>query len=104
MKPTPYVNQCDRLRRNCVRGEEFWQAMMRAREPISRMMFLRAVGTVPFLDEGETLDDFMAGDPEAGTYRALVWNQPVYFVQVAGFEFIFAGTEIQRMLGCSKRA
>lgn len=77
--------------------------MMAAREPISRMMFLRAVGRPPFLDEDETLDDFMVGDPEAGTYRALVWDQPVYFVQMAGFEFIFAGAEVQRLLNCHKK-
>ncbi|MBK7823022.1 MAG: hypothetical protein IPJ61_18735 [Tessaracoccus sp.] len=47
--------------------------------------------------EGETLATFMADNPDAQTYAATVANRPVFFIQTAGFEFIFAPDSVIKL-------
>lgn len=41
------------------------------------------------LDEGESLEGFVANDDRAGFYRTQAGDKVVYFVQHSGFEFFF---------------
>ncbi len=86
-----FFEQCDRWRTKCENGEADWHEMMANRKPISQEKFIDSVDikTAPFLDEDETLDDFTADDPQSGYYESTLRGKPLYFVQKAGFEFIF---------------
>lgn len=92
-----YIGDCGTLRRGNPRGEAFWQEMMRTARPITITEFLRHVDPTPFLDEGETLAAFMTDNPDAQTYAATVANRPVFFIQTAGFEFIFAPDSVIKL-------
>lgn len=67
--------------------------MMANAEPIAESTFLRYVDLSPLLDEGETarswLRDAKRSDPSTGTYRSWWGNKRAWFVQTAGFEFIW---------------
>lgn len=92
-----YIGDCGTLRRGNPRGEAFWQEMMRTARPVPITEFLRHVDPTPLLDEGETLATFMADNPDAQTYAATVANRPVFFIQTAGFEFIFAPDSVIKL-------
>lgn len=50
---------------------------------------MKHVDVRPLLEEGESLSDFMADDPDAGLYKSTVSGNTVWFVQTSDFEFIF---------------
>lgn len=83
-----YLGQCDRLRET-AEGDSKWQAMMAEKKPISMREFEEACDVAILLDEGETLKQFVKGDPDAGFYSSHWGSQRCMFVQTAGFEFIF---------------
>ena len=89
-----YVGQCDALRR--AGGEEAWQQMMGSMEKITMQEFMAATQYEAILDEDpdmtpETmLAEQVSDDPDAGFYRSNWKGTPAYFMQHAGFEFIFA--------------
>ena len=68
--------------------------MIRDARPVSAQVFLAHVDMMPLLDEGETAESFLAealrSDPAAGVYRSWWGNTRCWFLQTAGFEFIFA--------------
>ena len=82
-----YLGQCDRLR---CHSEDHWQAMMSQKQPVSKEEFVAMTDLSELLDdEDETIDDFIAGDPDAGFYKSVWGDSPAYFLQTHGFEFIF---------------
>ena len=83
-----YLGQCDKLRM-VSEGEAFWQQMVKYPQKISKEKFLEHCNPAELLDEGETLDQWLQGDPEAGFYRNLVNGEVVYYIQHSGFEFIW---------------
>ena len=82
---TEFVGQCDRLRRT-PGGEDKWQEMMKSRREISEEDFLQHVDPTPLLDEDETWEQWKES---AGEDLAFFESDYEYFVQVAGFEFIW---------------
>ena len=82
-----YLGQCDRLR--MCGDEESWQTMMAQKQPISKEEFETRCDLSQLLEDDETLDDFIAGDPDAAFYKSVWGDKPAYFIQTAGFEFIF---------------
>ena len=66
---------------------------MRQAKPVSAKAFLAHVDMTPLLDEGETAQSFLAealrSDPGAGVYRSWWGGMRCWFLQAAGFEFIF---------------
>lgn len=88
-----YLGQCDRLRRASGGNDRMWQAMMRRAEPASFGEFLAHVDMTELLDEGETpreyLKNAVRSDPRTGVYRSWWGAEPAWFLQTAGFEFIF---------------
>lgn len=85
----PYLGQCDRVRKSAG-GEAFWQQLMKERQPVDCEELAEVVDLSTFpLDDGETFEQWLAdnqrADPDTGCYR----SGPYYFIQTAGFEFIF---------------
>lgn len=83
-----YLGQCDALRRK-PGGEQNWKEMMRLREPATKAEFKRSVELHMILDPKETLEQFVADDPTAAFFRSVWGDKPCYFMQTAGFEFIW---------------
>lgn len=94
-----YIGSCRRVREGLPRGEELWQAMMATRQPIGWGEFEAACDTRAMLAEGESLYEFAADDVGAGCYRSQWAGGGVYFVQRAGFEFIFADATVRSKVG-----
>lgn len=91
-----YFGQCDRLRRK-PGGEEAWQGMMRNKRKVSMSTFLRKVDVSDILEDGETVEDFVADDPDSAFYES-DWNgRRVWFLQTSGFEFIFGDKNMNRV-------
>lgn len=88
IKHTEYLGQCDKIRRT-PEGQELWDKLMEKGTPISKEDFMANVDPSTILDEGEGLDDWMAGDPEANFYHATVAGRAYYFIKHSGFEFIW---------------
>lgn len=63
-----YLGQCDRLR--MAGYEDLWQHLMHSREPLSLEEFELACEVETILDEDETLEEFVMGDPDSGFYRS----------------------------------
>lgn len=88
-----YLGQCNIVRRRGAAEEAMWHAMIAAAQPISTAAFLRNVDLTPLLDDGETPQDFVRGakasDPDTGTYESIWGDRRCWFLQTAGFEFIF---------------
>lgn len=82
-----FLGPCDRLR--MAGGEELWQHMMLHRQPISIDRFATECRLETLLEDDETLEDFIASDPESGFYSSVWGEQPCRFIQTCGFEFIF---------------
>lgn len=82
--------QCDRFRQD-AQGESDWQEMMNKAQRVSIDQFEAVCDPESLLDEGETLEDFMAcsSDPSSGFYVSSIRNHRVLFCQSEGFEFIF---------------
>ena len=91
MSKQSYFTQCDKWRRNFTNGESNWQEMMANRTAIDESEFLDCVDieTSAFLDEDESLEEFMRDDPESGFYASSIKGNVLYFIQTCGFEFIF---------------
>lgn len=88
-----YVGQCDLVRRKGASNEAKWHAMMGCATPSTFAALLRAVDISPLLDEDETPREFLAelrrADPDAGVFRSFWGDAPCWFLQTAGFEYIF---------------
>jgi hypothetical protein len=84
-----YLGQCDRLRRGSPSGEQAWQAMMAEARPVSRAQLLAHVDLAPVLDEGELPGEWLAGLGDPRFFRSTWAGCDAFFVQAAGFEFIF---------------
>lgn len=89
IQPFLYFNQCDRWRTRYEKGEEHWQEMMANKKPLSLDAFLLLADPSELLDEGETVSEFVADDPEHGFYISKANQQTLLFLYHAGFEFIF---------------
>lgn len=89
MKKYEYFNQCDRWRINFENGESNWHIMMAEKEAINMNAFNKMVNGEAILDEEETFYDFICGDPDSGCYKSVIDDGVVFFIQTAGFEFIF---------------
>lgn len=83
-----FFDQCDRFRCN-LRREEQWQEMMRRKRRVRQSEFERNVDPSAILDDDETLDDWMASSGDGQFFRSQIGDETVYFIQAAGFEFIF---------------
>lgn len=88
-----YIGQCDQLRRGNADNEAKWHAMMERRAEVTFPSFVRNVDMSPLLDEGDTPESYIAlaslSDPSTAAYRSWWGTQRCWFLQTAGFEFIF---------------
>ena len=89
-----FYKTCDKLRQEPT-GERRWQEMMGNKQSINIPTFLAACDVSGILDEGETFSDWWARETAQGPtaiYKSW-WRrdgiEEVYFIQTAGFEFIF---------------
>lgn len=84
-----WIGMCDKVRHDDA-GEQFWQNMMRTRVPISEEEFLAHINPERVLDYDETWEEWIENnrmmDPDLGFY---VSEGGIYFIQVAGFEYIW---------------
>lgn len=92
-KTTEYLGQCDLLRRKGLLNEAKWQEMMAKKQPISFKAFTSHVDMSPMLDEDDTPKNWLAehlrSDPTTKAYRSWWGDVRCWFIQTAGFEFIF---------------
>ena len=88
IKEFSYLGQCDRVRCDDV-GENRWQRMVTNHSKVSMDEFLSRCQTEALLDEDESIEDFIAADPDS--YFAKSWwgDQECYYIMTHGFEFIF---------------
>lgn len=88
-----YVGQCDLVRRKSASNEHKWQAMMGCAQRVSFKALLDSVDITPLLDEGETprgwIADQQRADPSTQAYRSWWGTERCWFIQTAGYEFIF---------------
>jgi len=83
-----FINTCDRFRRT-PEGENSWQEMMRTKEEISELKFIKMCDVSAILDEDETWEEykyFMFLQDDVKYYRSL---NGFYFFQTVGFEYIW---------------
>ena len=89
----PYFSQCDKFRTHYIEGEELWQEMMANKSPIVLGKVIEEIDASRLLDEDETLEslfhDHLDSDLSTQFYRSDMYGETVYFLQTAGFEFIF---------------
>jgi hypothetical protein len=83
-----YAIQCDKLRSKDY-GEEVFTTLLYKAVRIPALKLLENCSLDALLDDGESYEDFVAQDPEAGCYRTDSPDGPVYFIQHTGFEFFF---------------
>jgi len=83
-----YIGQCDVIRRS-EEGESFWQTLMNQAEKISKEDFLSNINPDNILEDDETVDDFIAADPDSYFAKSIVNNNLYYFIGTHGFEFIW---------------
>ena len=90
---TTYAGQCDLVRRKSASNEDRWQAMMGCAQPVAMATFLREVDISPLLDEDESPRQFIAdakrADPSTTAYRSYWGPTSCWFLQTAGYEYIF---------------
>ncbi|WP_415912894.1 hypothetical protein [Neptuniibacter sp. QD37_11] len=88
-----YQTDCANFRRTDKEGHELreaqWHEMMANRVSIPEGNFTTVCDVDTLLDEGETLDEYLMGDPDAGFYRSAIDGYAVFFIQHSGFEMIF---------------
>ena len=84
-KKLPFMGTCDRVRRT-PKGEDFWQCMMSNKKKISEREFLKNVDLSDMLDPDETWEEWKGSQADVIKYYK---SDDVYFLQTAGFEFIF---------------
>lgn len=83
-----YALSCNRLRVN-DEGDQIWQSLVAKAERIQFDEFSEFCDLSGLLEDGETLDDYISVDPWAGAYKVETDDEPVVFIQRAGFEFFF---------------
>jgi hypothetical protein len=85
-----FYAQCNTVWKNFGdKGGFMLKDMIAAKSPISHKEFLATCDTSPVLEDEESLKDFLSSDPEAGVFKSMFNNEPCYFIQYAGFEFIW---------------
>jgi hypothetical protein len=88
-----FHKSCDRFRLG-GENEGRWREMMANKQPVTMDEFLAACDPSGILDPDETFQQYyqhiQESDPDAGLYRSAIDGVPVYFIQTAGFELIFA--------------
>lgn len=84
-----YAIQCDRLQMNVEHGREIWNSLIASATRIQPAEFVAACDLEGLLDEEETLEDYVASDPDWACYRCETAQGQVYMLQTAGFEFFF---------------
>lgn len=88
-----YIGQCDVLRRKCEENEEYWQMMMKNKKKINFKKFIDGVNMEKLLEDDETpigfINDAVREDSSTSTYVSNWGDKETYFLQTAGFEFIF---------------
>lgn len=88
-----YIGQCDKVRCDS-KGESFWQNMMSTKKKITQREFLKHIDPSRILDDGESFDEWVSyhkqEDDTMGFYKS---SDNIYFIQVAGFEYIWKSNE-----------
>jgi hypothetical protein len=88
-----YIGQCDTLRRGNEQNEDYWQQMMSNKQKINFNRFIDGVDMNRLLEDDETpkgyIKDLIRGDPSTSAYVSNWGDKETYFIQTAGFEFIF---------------
>lgn len=84
-----YAISCLPFRSNFEHGEDTWHSLMQVAVRISRDDIAENCDLHTFLEDGESLEEYLAADPCAATYRAELDGRTVYFIQFAGIEFFF---------------
>lgn len=88
-----YLGQCDRVRRASAENEQKWHTMMGVSEKVPVSTFLKQVDFTPLLEDDETAQRYIAHaakqDASTATYRSWWGGKRCWFLQTAGFEFIF---------------
>ena len=83
-KPYHFYIMCDKL---CNKeGVEVKNAMVAAGKPVTREEFVKNCSYAEDMFEYESQ---MLDDPSVGFYKSNVKGNPCYYMQYAGFEFIF---------------
>ena len=80
-----FLGSCDRFRMTDA-GERLFQEIIKNKEKISETEFLRNVSIEQMLDEEECWEVWKSGASDEINYYK---SGSYYFVQTAGFEFIF---------------
>lgn len=88
-KRNQYAIQCDRLQIKVEHGQEIWNSLIAGAIRIQPEEFQAACNLDGLLDEDETLEDYVASDPDWACYRSETTQGQVYILQTAGFEFFF---------------
>lgn len=88
-KKFEYALPCDRLQVKVEHGKEIWNSLMAGAVRIDREAFEAACDVTTLLDDGETLDDYVASDENWAVYRSETAAGVAYFLQTAGFELFF---------------
>lgn len=88
-KRNQYAIQCDRLQMKVEYGREIWNSLIASATRIQPAEFVAACDLDGLLDEEETLEDYVASDPDWACYRSDTAQGQVYMLQTAGFEFFF---------------
>lgn len=87
-----FIGTCDRVRRSG--NDALWHKMIAQARKITPQQFLSNVDLSDALDDGETaeewLGDIMRSEPNATTYESTWGDRRCWFIESAGFEFIFA--------------
>lgn len=84
-----FKGTCDRIRRT-RKGERFWQLMMANKQRVTEVEFLAHVSIGDVLSDGETWEGMRdVADLECDSFKFFKSIKGVYFMQQAGFEFIW---------------
>ena len=88
-----YIGQCDTLRKMGEQNESYWQTMMSNKQKITFEEFMNGVDMNKLLDDDENPIDFIKdsvnSDSTTTAYVSNWGDKETYFLQTAGFEFIF---------------
>ena len=83
-----FLGPCDRIRINTPGGEEWWQHIMKHKQPISIDEFIENIDPKAVLDDDETFDEFL----DIGNFTEFYKTGDVYFIADGdpnGFEFFW---------------
>ena len=90
-----FMGQCDTLRRMSKQNDMLWHDMMKKKRKITFDKFIDSVDYTNLLDDdGEEniydyLKDSLLTDRSTAVYKSYWGDEPVIFLQSAGFEFIY---------------